>query len=101
MTLTKVTKETFKEEVINSEKAVLIDFYADWCGPCKMLSPVIEQIAKERDDIKVVKIDVDKETDLARQFGIMSIPTVMVIKDGKVKNTSLGFKSKEAILALL
>ncbi len=101
MTLTKVTKETFKEEVINSGKAVLIDFYADWCGPCKMLSPVIEQIAKERDDIKVVKIDVDKETDLARQFGIMSIPTVMVIKDGKVKNTSLGFKSKEAILALL
>ncbi|MDD2592400.1 MAG: thioredoxin [Erysipelotrichaceae bacterium] len=101
MNLTKVTKENFKEEVINSQRPVLIDFYADWCGPCKMLSPVIEQISNERDDVKVVKIDVDKEIELARQFGIMSIPTVMVIKDGKVKNTSLGYKSKEAILSLL
>ena len=100
MTL-KVTKENFKQEVINTDKPVLVDFYATWCGPCKMLSPVIEQISNERSDIKVVKIDVDEQVELARQFGIMSIPTIMVIKDGKVASTTLGFKSKEAILAML
>ncbi len=100
MTL-KVTKENFKQEVINADKPVLVDFYATWCGPCKMLSPVIEQISNERSDIKVVKIDVDEQVELARQFGIMSIPTIMVIKDGKVASTTLGFKSKEAILAML
>ncbi|MEA5018105.1 MAG: thioredoxin [Erysipelotrichaceae bacterium] len=100
MTL-KVTKENFKQEVINADKPVLVDFYATWCGPCKMLSPVIEQISSERSDVKVVKIDVDEQVELARQFGIMSIPTIMVIKDGKVASTTLGFKSKEAILAML
>lgn len=100
MTL-KVTKENFKQEVINADKPVLVDFYATWCGPCKMLSPVIEQISNERSDVKVVKIDVDEQVELARQFGIMSIPTIMVIKDGKVASTTLGFKSKEAILAML
>ena len=101
MTIKHITNENFKQEVLQSEKPVLIDFFATWCGPCKMLAPIIEQIANEKDDIKVVKIDVDQEMELARQFGIMSIPTLIVIKDGKVANTSLGYKSKEAILNMI
>jgi len=101
MTVKHITNENFKQEVLQSEKPVLIDFFATWCGPCKMLAPIIEQIAAEKDDIKVVKIDVDQEMELARQYGIMSIPTLIVIKDGKVANTSLGYKSKEAILNMI
>ncbi|MEA5026516.1 MAG: thioredoxin [Erysipelotrichaceae bacterium] len=101
MTVKQITKANFKQEVMESEKPVLIDFFATWCGPCKMLSPIVEEIAKEKDDLKVVKIDVDAETELARQFGIMSIPTLVVIKNGKIANTSLGYKSKEAILNMI
>ena len=96
-----ITKQNFNEEVLNSEKTVLLDFWASWCGPCRMVSPIIDEIADERDDIKVGKINVDEQADLATQFGIMSIPTLVVVKDGKVTNQSSGAQPKESILDLL
>ncbi len=96
-----ITKNTFNEEVVRSDKPVLVDFWASWCGPCKMVSPIIDEIADERSDIKVVKINVDEEPELANQFGIMSIPTLMVVKDGKVVNQSTGARPKAQILAML
>ena len=101
MEVLKVTRENFEEEVLKSEKPVLIDFYADWCGPCKMLSPIIEQIAKENDDIKVVKINIDDERDLALDYDVMSIPTVVAIKDGKELDRIVGFVDKSEILKLI
>ena len=80
---------------------VLVDFYADWCGPCKMLAPVIEQIAKERSDLKVVKVNIDEAQDIAMQYGVMSIPTLMVFVDGNVKTKSVGYAPKDTILSLL
>ena len=88
-------------EIINSGKKVLLDFWAPWCGPCRMVLPLVEQIAEERDDIKVGKINVDEEIELASRFGIMSIPTLLVIKDGQVVNKAMGARPKDAILALL
>lgn len=96
-----ITKNNFQEEVLNSDKPVLIDFWASWCGPCRMVGPIIDDIANERTDIKVCKVNVDEEQELASQFRIMSIPTLVVIKDGKVVNQSMGAKPKAAILALL
>ena len=96
-----ITKENFNKEVINSDKPVLVDFWASWCGPCKMVLPIIEEIAEERTDIKVCKINVDEQPELANQFGIMSIPTLMVVKDGKIVNQSTGARPKSAILAML
>lgn len=97
-----ITKENFGNEVINSDKPVLIDFWAAWCGPCKMLSPVISEIAEEYDGwVKVGKINVDEQPELASKFNIVSIPTVMVFKGGKVINTSVGYKKKKEIAALL
>lgn len=96
-----ITSENFETEVLNSEKIVLIDFYADWCGPCKMLSPVVEQFASENDDIKVVKINVDDEQDLAGEYGVMSIPTLVVIKNGQEVNRNIGLISKDEILNLV
>ena len=96
-----ITKNTFNEEVVHSDKPVLVDFWASWCGPCKMVSPIIDEIADERTDIKVVKINVDEEPELANQFGIMSIPTLMVVKDGKVVTRATGAKAKAEILELL
>ena len=97
-----VTSENFENEVMKSDKPVLIDFWASWCGPCKMLSPIIEEIAKEYDGkVKVAKVNVDDEPELASTFGISSIPTLFVIKNGEVTNTSIGFKSKEDIIAML
>ena len=96
-----VNSENFQTEVLNSEKTVLIDFYADWCGPCKMLSPVVEQFASENENIKVVKINVDDEQDLAIEYGVMSIPTLVVIRDGQEVNRSVGLVSKDDILNLV
>ena len=93
--------ENFDEEVLRSDKKVLIDFYATWCGPCKVWSPIVEEIAKENDDIKVVKIDVDEEEELANKYGVISIPTLIVIENGEVINKSVGVISKEEIESML
>ena len=100
MSVLKVNKSNF-EEIKNSEKPVLLDFYADWCGPCRMVSPVIDEIAEERDDIVVGKVNVDEEEELAGQFGVFSIPTLVVLKGGKVVTQSSGAKPKAQILALV
>lgn len=96
-----INKNNFKSEVMDSEKKVLLDFWAPWCGPCRMVVPIVEEIACQRPDIKVGKINVDEEVELAGQFGIMSIPTLMVIENGKVVNQAMGARPKEAILAML
>ena len=94
-------KNNFNEEVMNSEKPVLLDFWAPWCGPCRMVVPLVEEIAQERPDIKVVKINVDEEQELAAQFGVMSIPMLVVMKNGEIVNKSVGARPKEQILAML
>lgn len=101
MSVLTVTKENFEHEVLQSERTVLLDFWAEWCGPCRMLSPVVDQIAEETPTIKVGKVNVDEQPDLARQFGVMSIPTLVVLKNGEVVHTSVGVQPKEAILANL
>ena len=100
MAVIHVTKENF-EQIKNGEKPVLLDFYADWCGPCRMVSPIIEEIGNERDDIVVGKINVDEQEELAQQFGVMSIPTLVVLKNGEITNQVTGSRPKAAILALL
>lgn len=97
----KITKENFENEVIKSEKPVLLDFFANWCGPCKMIAPYIEEIADERDDVKVGKIDVDEEGELASAFGIFSIPSIIVMKEGKIASQAVGYRSKEQLLEML
>jgi thioredoxin 1 len=99
--ITEITQANFEAEVLNSEKPVLVDFWASWCGPCKMLSPVVDEIAAENPDVKVCKINVDDEPGLAGQFNVMSIPTLLVFKDGKVAASSVGVRPKNAILDLL
>ncbi len=101
MEVLKIKSESFEEEVLKSEKPVLVDFYADWCGPCKMLSPVIEQIARENDGIKVVKINIDENKDLALDYDVMSIPTVVAVKEGKEVNRIVGYVDKSEILKLI
>lgn len=101
MSVLHITKENFEEQVLHSEKPVLLDFWASWCGPCRMVSPVIDEIAGERGDIKVGKINVDEQPELAAAFQVMSIPTLVVMKDGKVVNRAMGARPKEAILSLL
>ena len=101
MSALNITKNNFQEEVMNSDKPVLLDFWAGWCGPCRMLSPVVDEIAEENDDIKVCKINVDEERELAAAFQVTSIPTLVVIKDGKVTNRTMGALPKHQILALL
>lgn len=101
MSVLKVNNENFRSEVLQSEKVVLLDFYADWCGPCRMLGPIIDEIAAENPNIKVGKVNVDENMELANQFKVVSIPLLVVIKDGEVVNKSLGVSPKEEILALL
>lgn len=96
-----ITKNNFQSEVVNSDKPVLLDFWAPWCGPCRMVGPIMEEIAAERPDIKVAKVNVDEQPDLAGQFGVMSIPTLVVMKDGKIVNQAVGARPKSQILALL
>lgn len=101
MSVIKINKGNFQNEVINSESTVLLDFYADWCGPCRMVSPIVDEIAEERVDIKVGKINVDEESELASKFGIYSIAALVVMKDGKVVNQAVGARPKAQILAML
>jgi thioredoxin len=101
MAVTKITNENFETEVLQSDKPVLIDFFATWCGPCKMLSPVVDSIAEEHPEIKICKIDIDEEPSLTERFGIMSVPTLVVMKNGEIVRTSVGFKSRDAVLSLL
>lgn len=101
MAIVKITEANFEQEVLKSDKKVLIDFWASWCGPCRMLGPVIEEIAAEREDIKVCKVDVDSEGALAQSFRVVSIPMLVVMEDGKVVNKSVGFIPKEQVLDLL
>ena len=96
-----INRENFHEEVMSSEKTVLLDFWAPWCGPCRRVVPLVEQIAQERPDIKVGKVNVDEEYELAGTFRISSIPTLLVIRDGKVVNQAMGARPKQAILDLL
>lgn len=101
MSAINIDKNNFQNEVMNSDKPVLLDFWAPWCGPCRMVIPIIEEIARERSDIKVGKVNVDEQPELASRFGVMSIPTLVVMKDGKITNQSMGAKPKSSILAML
>ena len=101
MSAVNINSANFSMEVMNSDRPVLLDFWAPWCGPCRMVSPILEEIAQERNDIKVGKVNVDEQPELASQFGVMSIPTMVVMKNGKVVNQAMGARPKSQILALL
>ena len=101
MSVIKISKENFASEVLKSDKPVLLDFYADWCSPCRMVGPIVSEIANERNDVKVGKINIDEQPELAAQFQVMSIPMIAVIKNGKLENQVVGYRSKEQIEAML
>ena len=101
MSVIKITNENYTSEVVECEKTVLLDFYADWCGPCRMVSPIVDAIAEENSDIKVGKINVDEENELATAFGVMSIPSLFVIKGGEVVTQAVGARTKAQILDML
>ena len=101
MAVIKITKENFQEEVLNSEKPVLVDFWATWCGPCRMVAPIVDEIAEEREDVKVCKIDVDEQPELAATYQVMSIPTILVFKGGQVTAKSIGAKPKAQLLDMI
>ena len=101
MSAINISKDNFQSEVMNSEKKVLLDFWAPWCGPCRMVVPMVDEIARERPDIKVGKINVDEQPELAQQFQIMSIPTLIVMEQGRIVNKALGAMPKNSVLALL
>ena len=99
--ITNITKENFDKEVMNVEGTVLVDFWAAWCGPCRMIAPAVEKIAEERPDVKVCKVNIDDEQELAIKYGVMSIPTLMVVKNGEITEKAVGLRPKEEIEALL
>jgi thioredoxin 1 len=101
MSVIKITNENFQTEVLDCEKTVLLDFYADWCGPCRMVSPIVDAIAEEHPEYKVGKVNVDEEGQLATTFGVMSIPSLFVIKNGEVANQAVGARTKAQILDML
>jgi len=101
MSVLKITNENFEKEVLNSDKTTIVDFYADWCGPCKMMSPIIDKIAKENDSIKVCKLNVDEAQDIAVKYNVMSIPTIIVFKNGMEFKRFVGVTSKDNILNAL
>ena len=101
MNVLKVTGKNFEEEVLKSEKTVLVDFYADWCGPCKSLSPIVDEVAEENENLKVVKVNVDEAQDIALKYQVMSIPTLVVIKNGQEANRSVGLVSKSKIIDIV
>ena len=101
MAVVTITKENFEQEVLQSTKPVLLDFWASWCGPCRMLSPVVDEVAEERTDVKVGKVNVDEQPELAGEFGVMSIPTLLVFKNGKLVDQAVGARPKAGVLDLL
>lgn len=101
MSITVLTSENYEEEILKSQKTALVDFYADWCGPCQIMSPTIDEIAEENSDIKVGKVNIDNFPEIAEKYGIMSIPTLLVIKGGEVSKTFVGVTAKDAILDAL
>lgn len=101
MSAVNINSANFSMEVMNSDRPVLLDFWAPWCGPCRMVAPIVEEIAEERPDLKVGKVNVDEQPELARQFGVSSIPTLVVMKEGKIVNQAMGARPKSQILALL
>jgi len=101
MSVLKITKDNFNNEVLNSNQTVLIDFWANWCGPCRMLSPIVDEIAKETPGVKICKVNVDEEPELSQAFQVMSIPMLAVVKNGKLVNKSVGVKPKAAIKQML
>ena len=96
-----INKDNFHNEVLNSDKPVLLDFFASWCGPCRMVGPILDEIAEEREDIKVCKVDIDEQPELASRYRIMSVPTLMVLKNGNIVDQSIGAKPKHQILAMV
>ena len=96
-----INKDNFHNEVLNSDKPVLLDFFASWCGPCRMVGPILDEIAEEREDIKVCKVDIDQQPELASRFRIMSVPTLMVLKNGQIMEQSVGARPKHQILAMV
>ena len=101
MAVVTITKENFEQEVLQSAKPVLLDFWASWCGPCRMLSPVVDEVAEERTDVKVGKVNVDEQPELAGQFGVMSIPTLLVFEQGKLVRQAVSARPKASVLELL
>ena len=101
MAVITITKENFAQEVLQSEKPVLLDFWASWCGPCRMLSPIVDEVAEERSDVKVGKVNVDEQPELAGEFGVMSIPTLLVFEQGKLVRQAVGARPKASVLDLL
>ena len=101
MAVITITKENFAQEVLQSEKPVLLDFWASWCGPCRMLSPIVDEVAEERGDVKVGKVNVDEQPELSGEFGVMSIPTLLVFEQGKLVRQAVGARPKASVLDLL